>query len=444
MTTFTYARTGKALRSTTNMFTSMLMGDVAVIVILVFILSEPWNWVTLVGGSVLVVLAVRLLRYPLRTAHTLDEAGLHLHMGRFRMTIPRDAIVGAQRYTAALPGGTPVPTRPAAYRPDTDTLYLLAEKQGLVEVQLSQPVERRKGNLAFEFTRLVLSLDDPDSLVSALNGTAPAAAVTAEAPRVAVSAHLWAGSGSAIRLEGLSKRFGDFQAVREVSLAVEPGEILAFLGSNGAGKTTTIKMMVGLLRPSAGRVLIGGRNVWAEGAEARRLVGYVPDVPILYEGLTAREFLWLMAGLYGLDRAEGRRRAEELLAMLKMERWGDHLMKGFSLGMKRKMAIAAALVHRPQVLLLDEVTNGLDPRATREVKDFILAAARAGTAVLLTTHLLDVAQELADRIAVIHRGEVRASGTLSELQGQAGRPLAGLEELFLAFTEDEPERGVSA
>jgi len=175
----------------------------------------------------------------------------------------------------------------------------------------------------------------------------------------------------------------------------------------------------------------------------RRLLGYVPDVPLLHESLTAREFLWLMAGLYGLPEAEGRRRAEELLAQVGLERWGDHQIRSFSLGMKRKMAIAAALVHRPRVLLLDEVTNGLDPRAGREVKDFIARAAREGAAVLLTTHILEVAEELAHRIAIIHEGEIRAVGDLAELRAAAGLPEAGLEEIFLALTANR-ETGVSA
>lgn len=185
----------------------------------------------------------------------------------------------------------------------------------------------------------------------------------------------------------LHRRYGDFVAVHPLSLSVAPGEILAFLGSNGAGKTTTVKMIMGLLRPTGGRVEVSGRDLWAEGAPVRRLIGYVPDLPLLYEGLTAREYLWLVAGLYGLDEAAARPRAAELLYQLKLERWQDHLIKTFSLGMKRKMAIAAALMHRPQVLLLDEATNGLDPRAAREVKDMIALAARGGAAVFLTTHL---------------------------------------------------------
>lgn len=250
-------------------------------------------------------------------------------------------------------------------------------------------------------------------------------------------------SDAAIALERLTKRYGEFTAVHEVSLTVRPGEILAFLGSNGAGKSTTIRMMTGVLRPSEGRVLVHGLDVWRDGPEARRLVGYVPDTPLLYESLTAQEFLWFMGGLYGLDSKTAKVRTEELLELLQMTEWKDQLIRGFSLGMRRKMSIAAALMHRPQVLLLDEVTNGLDPRSARIVKDLILAQAKRGASVFLTTHILDVASELAHRFAFIERGRVLALGTKGEIEQLVGLPGATLEELFLALTGGSP-RGSEA
>ncbi len=437
------------------------MGDVVVIGVLGFILPRPWNWLVVSVGMVLLGAGLWIGTHILRTAHRLDELHLTLRFGKFRAVIPREAIVGARALEGSLPRGVPVPTRPPLYRPEDDTLYLVAERRGLVHLSLDRPVEARTGRQGvFQFTGIVLSLDEPARFLAALAGTPAGAVAVARADgdragitpagtdmgvRGAAAPACQASSVSAtpdaLRLEGLTRRFGDFTAVREISLSVAPGEILAFLGSNGAGKTTTVKMMVGLLRPTAGRVLAGGRDLWAEGPEARRVLGYVPDVPILYEGLTAQEFLWMVGGLYGLSSAEARARARELLALLRMERWADHLIRNFSLGMKRKMAIAAALVHRPRVLVLDEVTNGLDPRATREVKDLILGAARGGTTIFLTTHLLDVAGELADRIAVIHRGELRGLGGLDDLRRLVGRPEANLEEVFLALTEDPPLRG---
>lgn len=241
----------------------------------------------------------------------------------------------------------------------------------------------------------------------------------------------------AILLESLQKDYGSFHAVQGLDLTVQPGEIFAFLGANGAGKTTTIKMMVGLLPPTAGRVAIAGHDVWRNPREAKRSIGYVPDTPILHELLTAREFLWFMSDLYGMNRQQGVSRANELLAMLDLTAASDKLIRDFSLGMKRKMAIATALLHRPPVLLLDEVTNGLDARAAREVKDMIGKWAREGAAVFLTTHILSIAEELANRIGLIHRGRLIRVGTKEELAQVAGKPGANLEEIFLTLTGNE-------
>jgi ABC-2 type transport system ATP-binding protein len=240
----------------------------------------------------------------------------------------------------------------------------------------------------------------------------------------------------AIVLENLGRDYGDVTAVSGLNLKVEPGEIFAFLGANGAGKTTTMKMMVGLLPPTRGRVLIGGHDVWKSPREAKRAIGYVPDTPILHELLTAREFLWFMADLYGMDRAAGKARAGELLEMLGLAEASDRLIRDFSLGMKRKMAIATALLHKPGVLLLDEVTNGLDARAAREVKDLVAEWARQGVAVFLTTHILHIAEELAQRIGLIHKGRLICVGTKDELARLAGKPGANLEEIFLTLTGD--------
>jgi ABC-2 type transport system ATP-binding protein len=238
----------------------------------------------------------------------------------------------------------------------------------------------------------------------------------------------------ALELVSLSKRFGERVAVRSVDLAVRPGEVLAFLGSNGAGKTTTLRMIVGLTRPTGGFARVFGKDVWAADRPSRRLLGYAPDVPLLQEGLTAREHLWFIASLYGLSRADSRRRTEQLLGDVGLLDVDDRVVATFSLGMRRKLALAAALVHEPPLLLLDEPTNGLDPHAVRNVKDFVRARANAGTAVLLTTHILEVAEQLATRVAILERGEVRALGTLDELRARLDAPTATLEDVFLRVT----------
>lgn len=235
----------------------------------------------------------------------------------------------------------------------------------------------------------------------------------------------------------LRKDYGTFKAVQGIDLAVQPGEIFAFLGANGAGKTTTMKMMVGLLPPTAGRIEVAGYDVWKQPRQAKRSIGYVPDTPILHENLTAQEFLWFMADLYGMSRTQGRARALELLEMMELTHAADKLIRDFSLGMKRKMAIATALLHRPPVLLLDEVTNGLDVRAQREVKDLVGLWAREGAAVFLTTHILHVAEELADRIGLIQKGRLICTGTKAELAQLAGKPGANLEEIFLTLTGEQ-------
>ena len=465
MERFTYARTGQALKNKMTSLIVISLVDVAAWVVWPFVLPRPWGFVIAGGGLALTVMIYWWLTAVLRTCHTLDGEHLHLRMGRQRLAVDRADLASAEMVRRPLRGSLDVGV---SYISKTDTLYMVADHRRLVALTLARPYEMKvPGQGLCQFTRIVLSLDEPERFLAALGRPeagptlAPgrAGAPEPQGERSEAAAARAGGHAShaqpvpsgetagrrtpALELLGLVKQFGGFTAVRGIDLAVHHGEILAFLGSNGAGKTTTMRMATGLVRPTSGRVLVEGRDLWAEGAPVRRLLGYVPDVPLLHESLTAREFLWLMAGRYGLPEAEGRRRAEELLSQVGMERWGDHQIRAFSLGMKRKMAIAAALVHRPRVLLLDEVTNGLDPRASREVKDFIVQAAQEGCAVLLTTHILEVAAELAHRIAIIHEGQVRAVGDPEALRAAAGMPDAGLEELFLALTA-EPAEAVTA
>lgn len=248
------------------------------------------------------------------------------------------------------------------------------------------------------------------------------------------------GQECAIEIVNLKKRYGDLVAVQDLTLCVKRGSIFAFLGNNGAGKTTTIKMMTGQVKPTGGKVLILGQDIW-EDRKARKHVGYVPDTPLLHEGLTAREMLWFVGGLYGLPIDSARQRADQLLAQMGLWERADDLIRDFSLGMKRKMAIAAALIHKPQVLLLDEVTNGLDPRASREVKEQIKTIAREGCTIFLTTHILDIVEELADTIAILHKGQLKIQATLEELRTTVGMPNANLEQMFLALTSEEGEGG---
>lgn len=237
-----------------------------------------------------------------------------------------------------------------------------------------------------------------------------------------------------IRLENVSKRFGQAVAVHDLSLHVRPGELFACLGPNGAGKTTTIKMLCGLLKPSGGRVSVGGFDLQTHGDEARQLISYVPDQPFVYDKLTGREFLEFIAELYGMERSQATRRMDEVIATFHLGEFVDDLTERYSHGMRQRTVFASALLHEPKLLIADEPTVGLDPRSIRELKMLLRQLADSGTTVFLSTHTLDIAQELADRIGIIHRGRLIGCGTLDELRAKAAHD-GSLEEVFLRITE---------
>jgi len=239
-----------------------------------------------------------------------------------------------------------------------------------------------------------------------------------------------------IRIANLSKRYGDTLAVNDLSLHVPAGELFACLGPNGAGKTTTIKMLCGLLKPTAGRVSVGGFDLEAQGDEARKLISYVPDQPFVYDKLTGREFLEFIAELYGMEASYARRRMDEVIATFHLEEFVDDLTERYSHGMRQRTVFAAALLHEPRLLIADEPTVGLDPKSIRELKVLLRKLADSGTTVFLSTHTLDIAQELADRIGIIHRGRLIGCGTLDELRAKASHD-GSLEEVFLRITEPD-------
>ncbi|MCX8073232.1 MAG: ABC transporter ATP-binding protein [Candidatus Binatia bacterium] len=241
-----------------------------------------------------------------------------------------------------------------------------------------------------------------------------------------------------IELIQLNKTFGAVTAVQNLSLVVHPGEVFACLGPNGAGKTTTIKMMMGLLRPTAGSVRLGGYDLADAPEAAKRLCGFVPDRPFLYDKLTGAEFLDFVAGLYGVEEHEAAVRRQQLLEQFDLAPWADELTESYSHGMKQRLALAAALIHDPQILVLDEPMVGLDPRGALLLKRLVRHLARRGATVFFSTHSLDVAEEIADRIGIIDQGRLIALGTLSELQRLAGSPSgADLEAIFLRLTTAE-------
>ena len=247
-----------------------------------------------------------------------------------------------------------------------------------------------------------------------------------------------------IELQNVSKRYGTKVAVENLNLSIRSGEMFAFLGPNGAGKTTTIKMMCGLLFPTAGKVAVGGFDLTDQGDQARRLISYVPDQPYLYEKLTGREFLHFITDLYGLERGYARKRTDEVIDLFGLNEFVDDLTERYSHGMRQRTVFAAALVHDPKVLIVDEPTVGLDPKSIRLLKNVLKQQTQRGVTVFLSTHSLDVAQELADRIGMMEHGRLIGCGTLADLRAKASLD-GSLEDVFLKLTEEaarEWETGV--
>jgi ABC-2 type transport system ATP-binding protein len=238
-----------------------------------------------------------------------------------------------------------------------------------------------------------------------------------------------------IDIRDVTKRYGPKVAVQNLSLQVPAGELFAFLGPNGAGKTTTIKMLCGLLFPTSGSVSVGGFDLRREGDAARALVSYVPDQPFLYEKLTGREFLKFTADLYAMPKALSEKKIDEVIGLFHLEEFVDDLTERYSHGMRQRTVFAAALVHDPKLLIADEPTVGLDPKSIRELKTLLRRLARGGMTIFLSTHTLDIAQELADRIGIIDRGQLLGCGTMKDLQKQASSD-GNLEELFIKITEE--------
>jgi ABC-2 type transport system ATP-binding protein len=238
-----------------------------------------------------------------------------------------------------------------------------------------------------------------------------------------------------IELVNVTKRYGTKPAVENLSLTVAAGELFAFLGPNGAGKTTTIKMLCGLLFPTSGDVRIGGFDIQKQGDQARQLISYVPDQPFLYEKLTGREFLQFIADLYGMPADRAAERMQEVIDLFALHEFVDDLTERYSHGMRQRTVFAAALIHQPKLLIADEPTVGLDPKSIRLLKDLLRAEANRGTAVFLSTHSLDIAQELADRIGIVERGRLIGCGTLADLRKQASVD-GSLEDVFLKLTEE--------
>lgn len=240
---------------------------------------------------------------------------------------------------------------------------------------------------------------------------------------------------NALEIRGLRKVFTR-PAVDDLDLTVRAGELYALLGPNGAGKTTTLRIVAGLAQADAGAVRVFGVDALADPEAAKRLIAWLPDEPMLYDKLTPMEYLEFVAGLWGVDAKVARAKAQELLEWLELWEHRAERCEGFSRGMKQKAALAGALIHDPKLLMLDEPLTGLDAAMARQVKDLLQARVEAGATVILTTHILDVAERMADRIGIIQSGKLLAEGTLDELRARSGREGKTLEDVFLDLVGD--------
>ncbi len=238
----------------------------------------------------------------------------------------------------------------------------------------------------------------------------------------------------ALRLHSLVKSYGDLKAVKGIDLTVNKGEILGLLGPNGSGKSTTMKMVLGILKPDSGEVYVFGEQLSGAPVELKKKLGYVPETPQLYEFLTGIEYIDFVAEMYGVPPAERKERISQFLGGLQLAGHENELISGYSQGMKQKVAIISALIHKPRILVLDEALNGLDPRSARLVKDLLRQLASEGVSILFSTHVLEIAQALCDKVAIMYQGTFLAEGTVAELRQKAGLPGSTLEEVFLKMT----------
>lgn len=237
-----------------------------------------------------------------------------------------------------------------------------------------------------------------------------------------------------IILSEITKKFGKFTAVDKVTLEVQKGQIFGFLGPNGAGKTTTIKMMTGLLKIDDGSIEIGGYDIEINPIEVKKIIGFIPDRPYIYDKLTGKEFMNFISGIYNVDKKEKDKRIDELMELFELSVWKDELVESYSHGMKQKLVMASNLIHNPDVFIVDEPMVGLDPKSARIVKELFLDLGKAGKTLFISTHSLEIVETLCDTIGIIQRGKIIAQGSMPELKKMAKTESSNLEDIFLDLT----------
>lgn len=457
--TFTYtAQRGSYLTVVGTLgFMMLVESSFAVLLIIIFVHNILFKFALLGAYICFLLYLFSWLLAPLWTKHRLTATHLHLHYGlAFNVSILRSSIVSAQSVRERV---TAFESATARYDAKKHRIVACFSEQGQVLLHLVQPLPFKIRRATHTTSTLLINVDQRVALLDALgcsNGGAsmrenkgnnkgafphpsPMGAYHDEHRDVHAAKTLGASENTlpAIRLESLTRTFGTFTAVDNLSMKILPGEIYGFLGSNGAGKTTTIKMLVGLLQPSSGHAVIAGHDMWAEPLPAKKALGYVADRALLYERLTGREFLTFLAQVRKLPAPEATQRISYLLDLLELTDAADRLCGSYSFGMKRKLALVGALLHQPAILILDEPLNGLDPRSARRLKDLFIDLANNGTAILLSTHDLASAEALCHRIGIIHKGRLLAEGSAPELRQLAAA--SDLEAVFLNLTAEDLE-----
>lgn len=454
---FSNTRKSNSVRQFVFGFLPIICIEFIVVGVILYIFV-PKGWPLLLAFAILFCLCLYvaiIFTIMIRSAHLISADELYLRMASwFKYRLPLSLIAAVEQYS---PASFPKPDMIGVMLTrEGDTLFCLSRKSDVCRIQLTEPVmvkapaaqdRKNKRGLVQE---ILINVDEPERFIERMSGvagpakgTVPVAEVGGTAsvgdvnaaekahPSEAVNSETQAADPlPSLQFEKLTRYYGDFPAVQNLTLKTYPGEIFGFLGANGAGKTTTIRMVTGLLRPTAGKVMVRGEDLWQPGTETRRLIGYVPDTPLVYERLTAREHLMVAGRLYGLPQERIRERTEELLSILGLEKWCDQMISTYSMGMKRKISLALALLTDPELIIVDELTNAFDAPTLAQIKDILIDLRNRGKTVFLSTHVMDVAEKVCDRVGIIHQGQLKALGTVDELC-RSFHVDGGLEPLFL-------------
>lgn len=429
--TFTYTQDKSTYLPIALLFGLLCLAESVVLTFLaVHLLSEQWQGLALILCFLLLVLVARVLSAPLFTRHRWRQDGLEVHYGTQRWQIHRDWIASVEAIHESLTGLEPLAGR---FDEDSGRLTACFSEQGQLLIRLKHPQQFQIGfGKRAETDTVLINTDQADQLQALLGFTEEETVDAAPEPTPLPAPNPKRRNQDeppVLAIHGLTRRFGAMTAVDQMDLEVAPGEIVALLGGNGAGKTTTIKMITGLLEPDAGQVTVKGFDLWCNALDAKHHFGYVPDHAAFYGMLSGREQLQFLAQLRGLPQAESEAEIDALLTQLDLAQDQDRSNETYSLGMKRKLSLAAAMLHQPALLILDEPFNGLDPWASQQLKTMLSACREQGTAILLSTHDLATAEKFCDRVAMLHRGRKIVDQTVSSLCEEHG----DLEQAFFAM-----------